>query len=59
MQRQTDLARDLSLAQELERLLTLREEGHARVLAKPHPGQLNGSAGDTDRMQILKDVFRA
>jgi CRP-like cAMP-binding protein len=51
------LSRDMLLAQEVERLLTLREEGNARARAKSN-GSTNGAADDADRVQILRDLFR-
>ena len=53
------LARDARLAQELEQQFAMREEAHARSQAKGRTSRSNGRDADGDRMQILKDMFRA
>jgi CRP-like cAMP-binding protein len=50
-------ATDAQLAQEIEQMLSAREEAAGRALAKVLPDRRNGEAG-SDRVQILRDMFR-
>jgi small-conductance mechanosensitive channel/CRP-like cAMP-binding protein len=50
-------SRDLHLAQEIEQILSAREDAAERLLAKAMPGRVHESA-DSDRADLLKEMFR-
>lgn len=56
---EAELAVDAHLARRVEHLVTARDEAELLAGARSQAGHVNGEANDGDRVQILKDLFRA
>lgn len=54
----TVLSRDVHLAQQVERLLSLREESGQNGISSLVASQVGNGSNDTDRVQILRNLFR-